>query len=153
MQILLSAILKQLHQSNNTINELTSKIERLQSGIGIVDIDYSDYSDETDASSFLSDNGVAYHPDIELNSKDVMGILQVSASTLARWRASNQVKFKYISSNHVVYPFLDLFYAVKTGKASCKGFSSIVALNRMKEYISSIKGTDNSSNDMTEAAV
>lgn len=71
---------------------------------------------------------------IELNSNDVMRLLGISKASLARWREARAVPFKYISSNHVVYPFKGLYLAIKTGRASFKGFRRVEALQRLNAY-------------------
>lgn len=71
---------------------------------------------------------------IELNSSDVMRILGVSRASLARWREANAVSFRYVSANHVVYPFKGLYIAVKTGRATFKGFRRIEAIQRLNAY-------------------
>lgn len=71
---------------------------------------------------------------IELNSSDVMRILGVSRASLARWREANAVPFRYVSANHVVYPFKGLYIAVKTGRATFKGFRRIEAIQRLNAY-------------------
>ena len=59
---------------------------------------------------------------IELNSSDVLRLLGISRASLARWRDSKVVPYRYVSCNHVVYPFKGLYIAIKTGRASFKGF-------------------------------
>jgi len=59
---------------------------------------------------------------IELSSADVLHLLGISKASLARWRESNSIPYRYISSNHVVYPFKGLYLSVKTGRATFKGF-------------------------------
>ena len=58
---------------------------------------------------------------IELNSSDVLRLLGISRASLARWRDSKVVPYRYVSCNHVVYPFKGLYIAIKTGRASFKG--------------------------------
>ncbi|MDO5075487.1 MAG: hypothetical protein Q4D66_06435, partial [Bacteroidales bacterium] len=58
---------------------------------------------------------------IELNSSDVLRLLCISKASLARWRESNAIPYRYLSSNHVVYPFKGLYLAIKTGRATFKG--------------------------------
>ena len=59
---------------------------------------------------------------IELNSSDVMRLLGISKASLARWRDANAVPYRYVSCNHVLYPFKGLYIAVKSGRATFKGF-------------------------------
>lgn len=71
---------------------------------------------------------------IELNSSDVLRLLGISKASLARWRESNAVPYRYVSCNHVLYPFKGLYIAVKTGRASFKGFRRLEALQRLNAY-------------------
>ncbi len=71
---------------------------------------------------------------IELSSKDVMRLVGISKSTLSRWRINNVISFRYISYNQVVYSFKDLYIAIKTGRASFRGFRRIEALQRLNAY-------------------
>ena len=71
---------------------------------------------------------------MELNSSDVMRLLGISRASLARWRDSKTVPYRYVSSNHVVYPFKGLYIAVKTGRATFKGFRRVEALQRLNAY-------------------
>ena len=54
---------------------------------------------------------------IELNMSDVLHLLGISKASLARWREANSIPYRYVSSNHVVYPFKGLYLAVKSGRA------------------------------------
>lgn len=71
---------------------------------------------------------------IELNSSDVLHLLGISKASLARWRESNAVPYRYVSCNHVVYPFKGLYIAIKTGRATFRGFRRIEALHRLNAY-------------------
>lgn len=71
---------------------------------------------------------------IELNTSDVLRLLGISKASLARWREANAIPYRYLSSNHVVYPFKGLYLAVKTGRASFKGFRRLEALQRLNAY-------------------
>lgn len=71
---------------------------------------------------------------IELGTSDVLRLLGISKSlsgTMARVKLRS---FRYVSSNHVVYPFKGLYIAIKTGRATFKGFRRLEALQRMNAY-------------------
>jgi hypothetical protein len=72
--------------------------------------------------------------EVQLNSQDVMRLLGISRASLARWRDSNVIPFRYVSCNHVLYPFKGLYIAIKTGRATFKGFRRIEALQRLNAY-------------------
>ena len=69
-----------------------------------------------------------------LSSPDVLHLLGISKPSLARWREANLVPYRYVSSNHVVYPFKGLYIAIKTGRATFKGFRRLEALQRLNAY-------------------
>ncbi len=71
---------------------------------------------------------------IELNSSDVLRLLGISKASLARWREAHVIPYRYLSSNHVVYPFKGLYLAIKTGRATFKGFRRLEALQKMNAY-------------------
>lgn len=60
---------------------------------------------------------------IELNSSDILRLLGISKASLARWRNSKDIPYRYVSCNHVVYPFKGLYIAIKTGRASLQRLS------------------------------
>ena len=67
---------------------------------------------------------------MELSSSDVIRLLGISRASLARWRDTNAIPFRYISCNHVAYPFKGLYVAVKSGRASFKGFRRVNLTDR-----------------------
>lgn len=71
---------------------------------------------------------------IEVGSRDVMEILQISETTLKRWRRNGKLEFTYISINHVTYKLSKLYEAVNTGIVKCKGLGKIKALERILTY-------------------
>lgn len=71
---------------------------------------------------------------IELGTSDVLRLLGISKASLGRWRETNSIPYRYLSSNHVVYPFKGLYLAVKTGRATFKGFRRLEALQRLNAY-------------------
>ena len=71
---------------------------------------------------------------IELNSSDILWLLGISKASLARWRDSKVIPYRYVSCNHVAYPFKGLYIAIKTGRASFNGFRRVEALQRLNAY-------------------
>ena len=86
------------------------------------------------AGFILKQNYVVLEEKIELNSSDVLRLLGISRASLARWRDSQVIPYRYVSCNHVVYPFKGLYIAIKTGRASFKGFRRVEALQRLNAY-------------------
>ena len=82
----------------------------------------------------LKQNYVVLEEKIELNSSDVLHLLGISRASLARWRDSLVIPYRYVSCNHVVYPFKGLYIAIKTGRASFKGFRRVETLQRLNAY-------------------
>lgn len=69
-----------------------------------------------------------------MNSTDVMRLVGLSKASLARWRDANVIPYRYVSCNHVLYSFKGLYVAIKTGRATFKGFRRIEALQRLNAY-------------------
>lgn len=129
MQEVLEAILRQLHQNGQDVKEIVRLISRQNGTIPA-------YHDEL---APMEDAFVIDENDTELGTRDVLRILEISNSTLSRWRSQGVVQFRYLSSNHVAYLYSKLYNAVKSGKATCKGFSKIKALQRLDDYMSNLE--------------
>ena len=114
-------------KNNNLNNESTSIYDELR----------SIHEELRDVASFIHElkNGYEVLEDkIELSTMDILRLLGISKASLARWRDANLVPYRYISSNHIVYPFKGLYLAVKTGRATFKGFRRLEALQRLNAY-------------------
>ena len=122
MKVLLEAILRQVRQNNDELKELSRQVSSLH--------DEPPQPHETNSDDLCELMHPIEDEVIELGTKDVLRILQISPSTLTRWRSRRVVKFRYLSSNHVAYLFSALYDASKTGKATCKGLSKVHALQR-----------------------
>lgn len=108
------------HEQPNLLEEVRALREEIRQVAGFILELKRDYS-------VLEDK-------IELNSSDVLRLLGISKASLARWREANMIPYRYLSSNHVVYPFKGLYLAIKTGRATFKGFRRLEALQRMNAY-------------------
>ena len=114
-------------KNNNLNNESTSIFDELR----------SIHEELRDVASFIHELKNDYEvleDKIELSTIDVLRLLGISKASLARWRDANLVPYRYISSNHIVYPFKGLYLAVKTGRATFKGFRRLEALQRLNAY-------------------
>lgn len=112
--------------NNNLNNESTSIYDELR----------SIHEELRDVASFIHELKNDYEvleEKIELNTMDILRLLGISKASLARWRDANLVPYRYISSNHIVYPFKGLYLAVKTGRATFKGFEALQRLNAYKD--------------------
>ena len=110
-------------KNNNLNNESTSIYDELR----------SIHEELRDVASFIHELKNDYEvleDKIELSTMDILRLLGISKASLARWRDAN----RYISSNHIVYPFKGLYLAVKTGRATFKGFRRLEALQRLNAY-------------------
>lgn len=114
-------------KNNNLNNESTSIFDELR----------SIHEELRDVASFIHEQKNDYEvleDKIELSTIDILRLLGISKASLARWRDANLVPYRYISSNHIVYPFKGLYLAVKTGRATFKGFRRLEALQRLNAY-------------------
>ncbi len=114
-------------KNNNLNNESTSIYDELR----------SIHEELRDVASFIHELKNDYEvleDKIELSTIDILRLLGISKASLARWRDANLVPYRYISSNHIVYPFKGLYLAVKTGRATFKGFRRLEALQRLNAY-------------------
>ena len=74
---------------------------------------------------------------IKVGSKELLRILQISETTLKRWRKNSELPFEYLSRNHVVYPLVKIYEGIWSGQMTCKGLDRIKALERIRLYSSS----------------
>lgn len=84
------------------------------------------------------EEGILRAKNIEVGSREVMEILQISETTLKRWRRNSKLEFTYHSINHVTYKLSTLYEAVNTGVVKCKGLGRITALERILTYSKNI---------------
>ncbi len=114
--------------NNNNLNNESTSIYEEQRSI---------HEELHDVASFiyeLKNDYEVLEDKIELSTMDILRLLGISKASLARWRDANLVPYRYISSNHIVYPFKGIYLAVKTGRATFKGFRRLEALQRLNAY-------------------
>lgn len=73
---------------------------------------------------------------VKVGSKELLRILQISETTLKRWRKNSLLSFEYLSRNHVVYPLEKVYEGIWDGQMTCKGLDRIKALERILRYSS-----------------
>ena len=73
--------------------------------------------------------GVLSAKNIKVGSKELLRILQISETTLKRWRKNSEL-------NHVVYPLVKIYEGIWSGQMTCKGLDRIKALERILMYSS-----------------
>ena len=114
--------------NNNNLNNESTSIYEEQRSI---------HEELHDVASFiyeLKNDYEVLEDKIELSTMDILRLLGISKASLARWRDANLVPYRYISSNHIVYLFKGIYLAVKTGRATFKGFRRLEALQRLNAY-------------------
>ena len=129
--------LSELHDLVKAIEELIKKLMRDDREYSLMEEIRSLKESMDRITSFileLKHDYAVLEENIELSTSDVLRLLGISKASLARWREANSVPYRYVSCNHVVYPFKGLYIAIKTGRASFKGFRRLEALQRLNAY-------------------
>lgn len=106
-------LLKSIHEILSRLDERTSKVEAMMEEHGRI---------------------YAQADDMELSSAEIMRFVGISRAELGRWRANNVIPFRYISVNHVAYPFKGVYAAIKSGRATFRGFRKIEALHQLEAF-------------------
>ena len=76
---------------------------------------------------------------IEVGSKELMEILQISYTTLKRWRSDCLLECTYITACHVSYDLGTVYKGIKSGVLKCKGLNKITAIKRILNYANNIR--------------
>lgn len=105
--------LRNIHEILSRLDERTSKVEALME-------EYHKAYVQMD--------------DMELSSAEIIRFVGISRAELGRWRANNVIPFRYISANHVAYPFKGVYAAIKSGRATFRGFRKIEALHQLEAF-------------------
>lgn len=86
---------------------------------------------------FMKDLKRDYKPideSISLDSSMVGMLLNISQTTLYRWRARNEIPYTVLSSGACSYRFDEVYLAVKCGKLRARNFDRIEALRTLTVY-------------------
>ena len=105
--------LREIYNILSKLDERTSKVEIL----------LKEYRD-----------GYARVDEMELSSAEIMRFVGISRAELGRWRTNNVIPYRYISANHVAYPFKGVYAAIKSGRATFRGFRKIEALHQLDAF-------------------
>lgn len=86
---------------------------------------------------FMRDLKKDYSPvdeSISLDSSMLAMLLNVSPTTVYRWRARNELPYTILSSGACAYRFDEVYVAVKCGRLRARGFNRIEALRTLSVY-------------------
>lgn len=71
---------------------------------------------------------------LELTSREIMDTLNVSKSTLYRWRKERIIPFRYEVSGNVLYSFKGLVLAIKSGELQIRNTSKPELLTKLADF-------------------
>ena len=71
---------------------------------------------------------------IILDREQMIAILDVSISTIARWRQNGMLPYRVLQNNCTVYEYSEVYAALKRGDLNARGFNRMAALRRMKNF-------------------
>lgn len=71
---------------------------------------------------------------IKLTTADLMELLEVSRSTLYRWRVSGALTYQILPDNTIVYSFDETLLAIKCGRVRAKGFRKLDAIKKLNAF-------------------
>lgn len=72
--------------------------------------------------------------ELEMNTKDLVETLNVSESTLYRWRKKQLVRYRYTEGGDVRYFFKSLVIATKCNRLRISGMRSDEVLGRLNRF-------------------
>ena len=72
--------------------------------------------------------------ELEMTTKDLIESLNVSESTLYRWRKKQLVRYRYTESGDVRYFFKSIIIAVKCNRLRVSGMRNDVVLGRLNRF-------------------
>ena len=72
--------------------------------------------------------------ELEMTTKDLIGTLNVSESTLYRWRKKQLLRYRYTESGDVRYFFKSIIIAVKCNQLRVSGMRNDEILGRLNRF-------------------
>ena len=72
--------------------------------------------------------------ELEMTTKDLIETLNVSESTLYRWRKKQLLRYRYTESGDVRYFFKSIIIAVKCNRLRVSGMRNDVVLGRLNRF-------------------
>ena len=72
--------------------------------------------------------------ELEMTTKDLIGTLNVSESTLYRWRKKQLLRYRYTESGDVRYFFKSIIIAVKCNQLRVSGMRNDEVLGRLNRF-------------------
>ena len=72
--------------------------------------------------------------ELEMTTKDLIETLNVSESTLYRWRKKQLLRYRYTESGEVRYFFKSIIIAVKCNQLRVSGMRNDVVLGRLNRF-------------------
>ncbi len=72
--------------------------------------------------------------DIQLDNLTMEVVLEVSDSTLYRWRSTRSIPFHIRENSTIYYVFEEVLVALRKGDLNARGFNRLHAIEKMIEY-------------------
>ncbi|MPN57480.1 hypothetical protein SDC9_205174 [bioreactor metagenome] len=85
-----------------------------------------------------SDLFIELESTLELSSRELMDTLQVSKSTIYRWRRDRIIPFRYDEKGNALYSYRGLILAIKNGDLYIPKTSKAFLLSKLTEYKESL---------------
>ncbi len=71
---------------------------------------------------------------LELTSREIMDTLNISKSTLYRWRKYKKIPYRYEDSGNVLYSFKGLVLAIKKGDVQIRNINKPDLLTQLADF-------------------
>lgn len=71
---------------------------------------------------------------LELTSREVMDVFGVSKTTVYRWRNDGSIPFRIDEKGNAMYPYKDVFLAIKDGSLNIQNSNKAMLLAKLAEF-------------------